>query len=82
MDSTNLATIDGKRLKELVEILPANKRAAFSKAAKAACQHLRDSKANYSKAYELASVMVENWWRLGLEIPKLGITDGRPKKNR
>lgn len=81
MARTDLATLDKASLNELVATLPANKRAAFSKAAKAACQHLRDSKANYSKAYEIASVMVENWWRLGLELPRLDIKPGQPKKN-
>jgi len=70
-EDTKLITIPNDDLKALVANLPPNKRAAFSKAAKAACQHLRDSKANYSKAYELASAMVENWWLLGLELPTL-----------
>ena len=78
---TELTTLDSQQLKELVAALPAKKRAAFSKAAKAAIQHLKDSKANYSKAYELASAMVENWRLLGVQIPKLGISPGQPKKN-
>ena len=49
----DLVTIDKQKLDALVAAMPANKRAAFSKAAKAACQHLRDSKANYAKAYDI-----------------------------
>jgi len=79
LDAT-ASRLDGKRLKELVETLPANKRAAFSKAAKAACQHLRDSKQNYSKAYALAGAMVLNWWRLGQELPRLEFSKGAAER--
>lgn len=71
-----LETLSKAQLSELVATLPPNKRAGFSKAAKAACQHLKDSKANYAKAYELASAMVENWWRLGVELQRMGLKPG------
>lgn len=78
----DLTTISSEELKSLVANMPANKRAAWSKAAKAAAQHLKDTNQNYSKAYELASAMVENWWRLGLELPRLGISQGSGMKKR
>ena len=68
---SDLLTIDPKRIKEIVATLPTRKRAAMSKALKAACQHLRDSRANYNQAFDLASAMVENWWHLGNELAKL-----------
>lgn len=76
-----LTTLSRAELARLVEGLPTDKRAAFAKAARAACKHLRDSKENYAKAYDLACAMVRSWWRLGLELGRLEITSGRPPKN-
>lgn len=84
-DKTNLLDVDPKRVREIVAVLPTKKRPAMSKALKAACQHLKDSKGNYRQAFELASAMVENWWHMGAELAKLreaGLMDvgGRPPK--
>lgn len=81
MNETSLATLTREQLGEIVKQLPVEQRAGFSKAANAASKHLRDSKKNYAKAFDLCCAVVENWWRLGAEIPRLGIRPGQPKKN-
>lgn len=40
------------------------------------------SKADYAEAYKWASKMVENWWLLGQDIPRLGISKGSGMKKR
>lgn len=79
--SNELIALNSEQIRAVVQALPPNKRAAFSKAAKAASQHLRDSRKNYDKAYEIASAMVENWWHLGNELRRLGVSKGRKMKS-
>jgi phage N-6-adenine-methyltransferase len=76
-----IATLTKAQLSELVESLPAEQRAGFSKAATAVSKHLRDSKKNYAKAFDLSCAVIENWWMLGAEIPRLGIGKGKKKKS-
>lgn len=80
--ANGLATLTPAKLGELVQTLPTEKRAAFSKAAAAAARHLKDSRKNYAQAYALASAMVENWWHLGVELQKLEINQGSGMKKR
>ncbi len=75
----DLMLLEPEKLSELVATMPASKRAAFSKAARAASLHLKASRENYDEAYKWASAMVENWWHLGLEIDRLDPKPGRPK---
>lgn len=78
---TDLVTLDSERLKAIVAATPTTKRAALSKALKAACQHVRDSRQAYSKAFDLAGAMVRNWWHLGLELRRIELhTGGRPSE--
>ncbi|MCZ6852766.1 MAG: MT-A70 family methyltransferase [Gammaproteobacteria bacterium] len=77
--SENLLLMDRERIRTLVKQLPPEQRAAWSKAAKAACQHLRDAKKDYGQAYVIACAMVENWRLLGADIPEL-IHHGRHEK--
>jgi hypothetical protein len=67
--AAGILAADPKRIRELVKVLPTEKRSAMSKALKAACQHLRDTKANYSQAFDLATAMLENFWHLGIVKP-------------
>ena len=78
----DLMVLKPEELKELVAAMPADKRAAFSKAARAASLHLKASKENYDEAYKWASAMVVNWWHLGLEIPRLNPSRGSGMKKR
>jgi phage N-6-adenine-methyltransferase len=81
MKKTELTTLTKQQLSTHVAGLPPEERAGFSKAATAASKHLRDSKTNYAKAFDISCAVVENWWRLGLEIPRLGIKPGPQKKH-
>jgi phage N-6-adenine-methyltransferase len=74
-----LASMTREQLGKLVQSLPTEQRAAFSKAASAASRHLRDSRKNYSQAFDLASAMVRNWRHVGIEVPRL-IQPWRPSK--
>ncbi len=67
----DILAVDPARIREIVKALPSGKRAAMSKALKAACQHLKDSKGNYDQAFELSCAMADNWWHLGRELKKL-----------
>jgi N6-adenosine-specific RNA methylase IME4 len=69
--ASGILAADPKRIREWVKVLPTEKRSAMSKALKAACQHLRDTKANYSQAFDLATAMLENFWHLGIELKTL-----------
>lgn len=69
--SQNLLLMDRERIRALVKQLPPEQRAAWSKVAKAACQHLRDAKKDYGQAYIIACEMIENWRLLGVDIPEL-----------
>jgi hypothetical protein len=46
---------------------------------------LKDGKKDYTKAFELASAMVENYWHLGNELERMKeaglLHAGQPKKN-
>jgi hypothetical protein len=67
----DLINLAGDQLHELVQSLPVGKRSAFHKAAKAACKHLKDSRAEYAKAFELNWAILENAWRLGNDAQQL-----------
>lgn len=80
--SSDLITLDKKKLNALVKTMPTNKRAAFAKAAKAAVQHAKDSRKNYRQAFDLAVAMIENWWYLGNEVKQLGIKAGGDRQSK
>ena len=79
--NNQLTPIDPARVKEIAATLPAEKRPAMSKALKAACQHLRDSRKNYAQAFELATAMVKigGYWEKSCERLKTTEGVGHPK---
>ncbi len=83
-DSQSLASLDTKQVRELIQSVPAKKRATISKALLAAAQHIKDSQGNYDKAFEFACLVIENEWLLGDDLKKMAsagllATKGRPE---
>jgi N6-adenosine-specific RNA methylase IME4 len=70
-DSKSLASLDAIQIREMIQAIPAKKRAVISKALLAAAQHIKDSQGNYDKAFEFAGLVVENEWLLGQDLEKM-----------
>jgi len=79
--SQNLLLMDREKIRALVKQLPPEQRAPWSKLAKAACAHLRAVKGDYSKAFDIAVGMMENWRLLGEKLPQL-LQKGGKKQTR
>lgn len=67
----SLISLDTEQIREMIQTLPAKKRATISKALMAAAQHIKDSQGNYDKAFEFAGLVIENEWMLGAELEKM-----------
>lgn len=71
MGDSGLINLDTEQLKEMTARMPTRKRVAFGKALAAAAQYVKDGGKRYGKAFELASLMIENEWHLGREVGKM-----------
>lgn len=60
-----------EEVRELIQHVPARKRAVISKALSAAAQHIKDSQGNYDKAFEFSGLVIENEWLLGQDLEKM-----------
>lgn len=69
--SKSLVSLDADQIRDMIQSVPAKRRATISKALMAAAQHIKDSQGNYDKAFEFAGLVIENEWLLGHDLEKM-----------